>query len=127
LVRRLGAVIAYQQPGRVYQSKAAASVHILCMKTALMALATLAALGTVAQAQTSTYERTCSPGRNGATRCTTISESPGHYSEMECVHGRGGSMQCTTNERESRIPEPSIEHVQRNGKTINVMRGMPDR
>ncbi len=96
------------------------------MKNLILALAAAASLGiSAAQAQSSsTYERSCFTDRSGAYRCTSTSESEDSFSVMECSH-RGDETKCETKNRDRRIPEPTIEHVQRGGKTINVMRGMP--
>jgi len=96
------------------------------MKYSVIAIASLALIGfgTVAHTETSTYDRSCSRDRSGAMRCTTTSESANSFSVMDCVH-RGNNMECSTTERESRNPEPTYEPVQRGGKTITIMRGMP--
>jgi hypothetical protein len=96
------------------------------MKHSIIAIASLALIGfgTAAQAQTTSTKSCASDG--GVQHCSYRVETPDSITREHCAFGRNG-YRCETEAPESKgpPPEPTYEPVQRGGKTITIMRGMP--
>ena len=93
---------------------------------ALSALAIAAALSPTDAAAQWASEQTCYRNANGLRQCDSRTETNDSISRSSCVF-QGGNYSCSSAGPESKgpPPEPTVEHVRIGGKTINVIRGMP--